>query len=229
MKITKIEIDQYQVMKWKNGLGQTYQIDISPQSLSENTIEKTGLQEEFDWRLSTAPVFNSGAFSNFHGYERILILLEGKGIKLFFKNAEEEFEKILKLGDQCHFSGSESVRCELIEGPVKDLNLIYNLKKIQPEVFVEKFLLNNNSDEEKEFEINFSGDTCVIYVMIINGQMKINDSGELLMVAEGECLKITPKNNSANSQVKIIFFKNKIHQLNKLPVILIELKCARLF
>ena len=59
-------------MPWRNGGGTTQEVACNP----------GGSSAAFDWRLSLADVGQDGAFSAFTGYQRILTVLEGRGIEL---------------------------------------------------------------------------------------------------------------------------------------------------
>src|SRR3954470_15521560 len=63
----------HKVMPWKNGLGATTEIAISP--------ERDGLGD-FAWRVSMAQVANDGPFSSFPGIDRTLLVLAGCGMML---------------------------------------------------------------------------------------------------------------------------------------------------
>ncbi len=111
-------------MPWKNGKGETFEIARFPKT------------DPYLWRLSMAPVVESGAFSQFSGYDRYLTLVEGEGLKLK--------GQIVHLGEVFKFSGDEAVSGELIEGKILDLNLIikrdqvhaiYKVYKISTEPF----------------------------------------------------------------------------------------------
>ena len=58
---------------WKNGGGETAEVVVSPEAAALET---------FDWRLSTARVAASGAFSHFGGVDRLLTVLEGGAMRL---------------------------------------------------------------------------------------------------------------------------------------------------
>ena len=62
-----------QFRPWKNGGGQTAEIMVSP--------EGAGF-EDFDWRISTAVVAQSGPFSTFPGVDRVLTVIEGGAMDL---------------------------------------------------------------------------------------------------------------------------------------------------
>lgn len=67
-KIVLINASDYAEMMWKNGLGKSLQIVMSPQ----NTHFPDG---DFSWRLSTGIIKSACGFSKFPGYRRVIILL----------------------------------------------------------------------------------------------------------------------------------------------------------
>ncbi len=103
-------------MPWKNARGTTTQIHLFP---AEATLE----QNNFLFRMSSAPVQSDGAFSTFPGKMRILVPIQGAGFKLN-SNVYEKF-------DVAHFSGDEPTHCSLLQGPVVDFGVIYDPKKLQ--------------------------------------------------------------------------------------------------
>ena len=64
--------DTFRAMPWRNGLGTT--IELLKQDLPDG--------DGFAWRLSMADVTTDGEFSNFSGYDRTLLLLDGNGLML---------------------------------------------------------------------------------------------------------------------------------------------------
>lgn len=103
-------------MKWKNGGGETFEIALSPPDSSL-------LHMNFDWRLSSATVASDGPFSLFPGYERLLVVWQGSGLKL---NGE-----ILEPLKVFKFSGDDKMEAELVQGSVRDLGLIYNSQVLE--------------------------------------------------------------------------------------------------
>jgi uncharacterized protein len=96
---------------WKNGGGITHQaIRVPP----------TG--DAFLWRVSVAQIDASGPFSDFAGYDRKMVLLQGRGIALEFGSGERGV--LRAVGDLVEFDGATPTRCELLDGPCVDLNLI---------------------------------------------------------------------------------------------------------
>ena len=62
---------------WKNGGGVTREALRVPPS-----------GDPFQWRVSLAQIDASGPFSDFTGYDRTLVLLEGGGLSLEFPDGE---------------------------------------------------------------------------------------------------------------------------------------------
>ena len=102
----------YPRMPWKNGGGSTEEITRDA---------GTGL-EGFGWRLSIADIGESGGFSTFAGYERIISVLQGDGMTL---NVDGQATRALYPLDAFAFSGESHVHCTLLGGPIRDFNLIY--------------------------------------------------------------------------------------------------------
>lgn len=117
--ITELSSQDYLITPWKNGQGTTAQIKIFPTT-------STFLELNFDWRLSIASIKAANSFSNFPGYQRLLTVWKGNGIKLN--------QKSLLPFEVLSFDGHEKIDCTLINGNVEDLGLIYNPQKITAEM-----------------------------------------------------------------------------------------------
>ena len=102
----------YVRMPWKNGGGST-----------EEITRDAGLGlDGFGWRLSIADIGESGGFSTFAGYQRIITVIQGAGMVLTVDG--EEQRGLLPL-QPFAFSGESQVSCTLLDGPIRDFNLIY--------------------------------------------------------------------------------------------------------
>ncbi|WP_263261674.1 HutD family protein [Pseudomonas sp. RIT-PI-S] len=97
---------------WKNGGGSTLEVCRD---------QGAGL-DEFGWRLSIADIAQPGPFSSFAGYERVITVLEGQGMVL---QVDGRSSGPLRPYQPFEFSGASEVSCELIDGPIRDFNLIY--------------------------------------------------------------------------------------------------------
>jgi environmental stress-induced protein Ves len=101
----------FKATPWKNGGGITHEaIRVPP----------TG--DAFLWRVSVAQIDASGPFSDFSGYDRKMVLLQGRGVAVEFGGGEHR--ALRRIGDWVEFDGATPARCELLGGPCVDLNLM---------------------------------------------------------------------------------------------------------
>lgn len=96
---------------WKNGGGITHE-----------AIRVPATGHEFLWRVSLAQIGSSGPFSDFTGYQRMMVLLQGNGLTLEFADGAKR--ELQNCGDWVEFDGAQGVECRLRDGPCVDLNLI---------------------------------------------------------------------------------------------------------
>ncbi len=94
---------------WRNGGGITYELWREPS-------DGAGFRR----RLSVAEVATSAPFSDFSGYRRRLVLLEGAGMDLDFGNGE--IVGLNRPGDDVLFDGARPVHGRLRDGATHDLN-----------------------------------------------------------------------------------------------------------
>src|SRR5260221_5738121 len=111
MKIRHLTAADYERMPWERGQGSTTQL------LSEPAADGG-----FNWRVSIAEVGQSGPFSDFTGYDRIITLIEGNGIVLTFNDSMER--RIDKPFAPLPFDGGWKTDCRLIDCPLRDFNLM---------------------------------------------------------------------------------------------------------
>jgi environmental stress-induced protein Ves len=108
----------YRAMAWKNGLGVTHEIAREPAD-----------GDSFLWRLSIAEVAADGDFSLFPGVDRTITLIKGAGMALDFREAPAR--RIDRRFTPFDFSGDWHCRCRLIDGPIRDFNLMVDRARIQ--------------------------------------------------------------------------------------------------
>jgi uncharacterized protein len=101
----------FTAVPWKNGGGITHE-----------AIRVPATGSAFRWRVSVAQIDVSGPFSNFAGYHRRMVLLLGSGVRLTF--GESGHRDLRAVGDLAEFDGAVDTRCELLDGPCTDLNLM---------------------------------------------------------------------------------------------------------
>lgn len=108
-------------MLWRNGLGSTLEI----------ARDTPAGEEDWGWRVSLADVAQSGAFSPFAGMTRIISVIEGAGMVL---NIDGAPAPELGCWEPLVFSGDAQVHCQLLDGPVRDFNLIYHADRYQADL-----------------------------------------------------------------------------------------------
>ena len=111
-------------MAWKNGAGRTTEIDAYPPRAA---------LDAFDWRISIADVARSGPFSRFVGIDRTIVVIAGAGMRLV---GSGHAVLLQALYEPYTFSGDVELDCELIEGPVRDFNLMVRRDSARGEVTV---------------------------------------------------------------------------------------------
>ena len=99
----------HRVMPWANGRGSTKEIAVHPSG------------GEWVWRLSLADVNEDGPFSMLPDTDRCLVVAAGKGMRLFVDGSDAT---VVRAFESVSFSGDVPTRAELLEGPVRDLNLM---------------------------------------------------------------------------------------------------------
>lgn len=110
-------------MPWKNGHGVTHEIAREPAS-----------GDSFLWRLSIAEVAADGDFSLFPGIDRTISLIQGAGMELDFKEAPGK--RIDRAFAPFDFAGDWHCRCRLIDGPIRDFNLMVDRSAMRAETRV---------------------------------------------------------------------------------------------
>lgn len=117
-----ISPENFTHVPWKNGLGFTKELMISPGSNLDN----------FDWRLSIAKVSEDGVFSDFTGYTRDLILIEGNGLSLHHN--EQDVDDLNNILDFAHFDGGSTTLSRLHDGAINDFNVMVRTKEYVSDV-----------------------------------------------------------------------------------------------
>ena len=100
---------------WKNGRGVTEELALWPHDASFE-------RGDFDARISLSSVNEPGPFSPFPGFDRLLIVTRGAGLRLAH-GGDVPPEDVARLRPHA-FQGEWPTRAELPYGPVDDFNVI---------------------------------------------------------------------------------------------------------
>ena len=111
MPVTVIRPDDHALVPWKNGQGVTREIAVEHRP-----------DGGFLWRLSIASVDRTGAFSDFTGYQRIIMLLDGDGMILDF--GEHGRAVLSRPFEPVPFDGGWTTLATLLGGPLTDFNVM---------------------------------------------------------------------------------------------------------
>src|SRR5436190_24258090 len=104
-----IRIADVAPQSWRNGGGETRALLVRPRG------------DRWLVRVSVADGSANGPFSRFPGVQRWFAVLEGAGVVLTIGSTEHALDAS---SDAFSFRGDIAVRCRLVAGPTRDLNLM---------------------------------------------------------------------------------------------------------
>ena len=163
--IEVFKADQYTKMLWKNGAGYTLE------------IARSVGDADFDWRISMADVTTSGPFSLFPNKQRIISVLNGQGVVL---HVDDLPANKLNQGDIFAFHGESQVQSELVDGAIRDLNLIYD-----PAKFHARFQRVDGTEAQ-----TFLSSADLIFIFNSGSETEVAIEGEAFLLAAYGTLKI---------------------------------------
>lgn len=173
----------YKTMPWKNGLGST--IELARDAGQD--------MQQFLWRISMADVSTNGPFSIFPDRQRLLSILEGEGLRLNF--VQRGLQQTVKGLDVCAFSGEDVIESLLLDGPVRDFNLIYSAAHFSAQM--KKF-----NGDLTAIELNSGAEIILIYNHAQPITLELDQ--QYYPLNSGESLKV-----EKNSDIQLIkFLKN---------------------
>jgi environmental stress-induced protein Ves len=179
MDVTIIKPSSYRSMPWRNGLGTT--VELAKKDLPGGN--------GFAWRLSMADVASDGAFSNFSGYDRTLLLLGGGGITLDCNDQTHRLEHPLQAA---RFRGEDPTFATLHDGPIKDFNIMAHRQSCTASVTAQ------TGEAASRTEV----DAHVLLVYAVNGDLRIESDALSRLTLPAGHLLIThnPVNQVLHSQ-----------------------------
>jgi hypothetical protein len=113
--ITHLTPADHRRVPWKNGGGVTTELAVEPAADDRPN-------GRFVWRVSIADVVEPGPFSAFPGYDRLIAVVEGDGMRLSVDGAPPVERR--RLEPAFAFPGEVPVWCEPTAGPIRDVNLM---------------------------------------------------------------------------------------------------------
>jgi hypothetical protein len=110
--ITPLDPAGYRRTPWKNGGGVT--VDIA--------------EHEDAWRFGRTPITMPGPFSDYSGFDRVQVLVAGRGLVLRTPDGEIDVRTTLR---PVAFAGETPIVSRLEAGPVEVVNLIGNRARVR--------------------------------------------------------------------------------------------------
>ena len=189
LMIEIIKPSQFKIIPWKNGQGKT----------TELAINTAGNLDDFDWRLSIATVASDGLFSDFSGYDRNLVLIEGNGISL--QHDDNKIDVLKEQLDIASFSGSSKTYGRLVSGAIKDFNIMTNNKKVTPLV---------HCYHEQEKVVVRLTQTKICFAYSLTDVITLDTAKERnVVVPAGSLIKLSVKATEAESVQPAVEFAGK--------------------
>lgn len=126
MRIHRFDTAALAAAPWKNGGGTTREIACIPPGAG---------MDGFDWRVSIATIAAAGPFSAFAGVDRVIMLLDGAGVRL--RSGDGRIDHRLDAPyAPFAFPGDVALDCELLGGRSDDFNVMTRRGKLRAEVRV---------------------------------------------------------------------------------------------
>lgn len=177
MPHTLLSPADYRRMPWKNGGGTTAEIACAPLD---------GEDGRFLWRVSVADVAAPGPFSLFAGYDRLIAVVEGAGMRLTVDGIPAE----RRPGEPAlFFSGDAAAECALLDGPIRDFNLVIDRKRAAGRLDVTK-----------------AGHALAVpaadaaFVHAMNGVVRVRTAAGLIRVAAGWTLRLDGEDGTVEAE-----------------------------
>ena len=172
---------QWQTQRWQNGGGITHQ--LCRQDDAQGML----------WRLSVAEVASDGPFSRFEHIDRVIMLLDGAGFKLHgVGNSPQVLDTPLA---PFSFAGETEIHCSLINGAVRDFNLMTRRDAIDAD-----FQL---------LHINGSGCrvavTAQMLLFVVQGEVNAVFNQQRVSLAAEHTLQLSaePENSARSSELQL--------------------------
>lgn len=125
--VSHLTPDDARRVPWKNGRGVTEELALWP----EHAAFERG---DFTWRISRARVDETGPFSPFPGFDRVLVVTRGAGLVL--RHGARGARVKVRPCEPYAFSGDDETTAELVQGPVADFNVFTRRGSVRADVEV---------------------------------------------------------------------------------------------
>jgi environmental stress-induced protein Ves len=178
---------------WKNGGGITREV-----------IRVPAEGQDFEWRVSLARIDASGPFSDFAGYHRTMVLLEGDGVVLEFAGGGRR--ELRHIGDLAEFDGALATHCRLLGGTCVDLNLMVSKTRaakagVQRLIATQEF----SADARPSESTLIFGIDVAVAVESEGGETEFLQPWDLAVISNGS-VQVRRQDSGASSNGTAVFF-----------------------
>jgi uncharacterized protein len=180
--IQLIKQSEYTEQPWKNGGGLTREIaaafsaEATPRAL---------------WRLSLASIERDGPFSEFRGYDRTIVAIDG-AVELDVEGQRIQLER----AEPYDFPGEAQVTCRVTAGPAHDLNALTlrdgYAHDVEIVTSVQRFVLD---EDEIVFVYVIDGTATALGASCDAGdtlRLQVDDTVEIVTTGSAAVVRITP-------------------------------------
>jgi environmental stress-induced protein Ves len=198
--------ESYQRSQWKNGLGHTDQIAIEPPDAKLQL-------GNYLWRMSSASIATASDFSIFPDHDRALMILSGAGIRLTHKDEESGFTDTVELPpfEPYEFPGDIRSRCDLLDGPVRDLSIFFRKGEVSASLEVVRF------DEDTVWEWNARANTNLLFAVRGGFEVALSDE-ETQTLPEGDTLRLDHPDHGSGGETESVTYPVVPHSADSVIV-----------
>ncbi len=157
IEILRLDPASYRRVPWKNGGGVT--VDIAGVFPTES---EAASWSGMTWRLGRTRIERPGPFSDLSGFDRILTVIEGRGLRL--KPAGEPVIDVREPLRPVRFPGEWAIESELEAGPVGVLNLMGNRARAEIDLTI----------VPGAGSVSVAADTAVVYAPLGPAEVVLN-------------------------------------------------------
>ena len=178
--IQLLRASEYREQPWKNGGGLTREIAAA---LSGNRTM---------WRLSLATIERDGPFSEFPGYDRTIVAIDGAPVELLVEGQRVMLDRAVPYD----FPGEALVTCRVCGGTARDLNVMTLRDECVHDCEIvtssQRFVLD---EDEDVFVYAIEGVATALGANCSAGdtlQLRVEDTVEIVTTGSAAVVRITP-------------------------------------
>ncbi|HZY99577.1 MAG TPA: HutD family protein [Candidatus Baltobacteraceae bacterium] len=172
-----IRADSYQEVPWRNGGGVSRVIAGG---------------DDDGWRLSVATIERDGWFSDYRGFDRTIVAIEGEGIEL---TVDGDVKRLQRRFEPFSFSGDAKTKCRLLGGPARDFNVVTQRDRWSHTVAISRVM-------GRRLQLTVA-QLCFVYVL--RGTVLEASTGDTIRIEGPDAIEIEHPNEDAYVCVVSLF------------------------